>query len=267
MHKLVSQERVAFGCEPIVLVGPPDGCEGLIQLHNPAPEPVKIRRLRLRSHDEALQNCCDPGVLELQLSAVLCAGGSAQERVTLQLPAATPPGTYDATLEGAEGRAQQVHIHVLEERRTELAPASITRSVCRGETFSVPLHVINDGNVAIEIPRFGAVEMHDGERDWMHHFHAVASAHGDEGYALFLDQFIARMGANEPPLGRARVTAGAGPLAAQTGRLIELCVSLPKKLRTHHKYRARLAIADAALELILHVGDKPETESTDGVIT
>jgi hypothetical protein len=262
--RLVTQEHVEFGSEPIALVGDPRHCAGLLVVHNPLDEPVKLRRIHLRSETQALGACADPSVVEIRVSAGLCAGETQQLRVRAQLPPGTPPGCYEARLEGADGKCVPVAIHVLQRRRLRLSPAAITYAPSSGERFTVQLQASNLGNVPLVIPPHAPLELHVADRGWPHHFHAAARAHGADGHQVFLDDFVKRLGDDEPALGRVKVVTGDGSLAAQHGRLLQLEVTMPKKLRSGRKYRGLARLGDAVLRMDLHIAAEDETTSVPG---
>lgn len=264
MIELVTQERVSFAGEEIVLIGDPRRCAGLVRVHNPHDVAVKLKRIRLRTDDRAIANRCDGQIAEIDVSAPLCPGETQLLRVKLRLPAGTPPGRYQAWLEGEGKQARPVTIEVLERRKTRLSPGAITHACRPGDTFSVRVTASNLGNVPVEVPSRAVVELHPGDRGWLHHFHAAARSHGDRGYQSFLDGFVRRLGQAEPPLGRARVRAGQGLLEPQQGRVIEVEISLPKKLRARRSYLARVRLAGASLRMTLHVDAANKTISAVG---
>jgi hypothetical protein len=253
MTRSVTQQRLSFGSQPVVLVGDPRRCMGVLAIHNPNDHPVKLRRIQLRSASGKLSNSCDPEMIEIRLLASLCPCETRQVEVSVPLPPFTPPGCYEASLEGADGASCRVSIHVLERRRLRLSPASLSYTKAPGETFALCVTATNLGNVPVEVPRSAALALHDREHGWHDHFHAAASTHGDQGNGPFLDAFIKRMAAAEPPVGRIRISEGAGVLAPDSSRLLEIAVSLPKKLRAPYNYAAVAYLADAALSLNLLV--------------
>jgi hypothetical protein len=58
---------------------------------------------------------------------------------------------------------------------------------------------------------------------------------------------------DEPPLGRARITSGAGSLAAQDERAVELELRLPAQLRARRRYRAVVRLGGAAVRVTVQV--------------
>jgi hypothetical protein len=241
----VDQKRVAFGEQPTLLVGPPNACQGLLQVHNPADNPVKLKQVSLRTADAKR--------LELRVGAQLEPKQSHELRVSLALPPGTPPGRYQASLEGADGQERPVTIEVLERRHTRCVPPSMSRGVRRGERFTVRATLVNEGNVPVIIPKRAALLLHPLDRGWPQHFHAAAATHGSDGYETFLNDFVDRWGNDEPPPGRARILQGDGLLAAQSGRVIEAELRLPERLRVRRRYQAVLRLADATLTFTLHV--------------
>jgi hypothetical protein len=266
--RLVTQEHVEFGSEPVALVGDPRHCDGLIAVRNPQDVPVKLRRIHLRTeaqeHAHALGKCGDPSVVEIKLSAGLCAGETQLLRVRAELPAGTPPGSYQARLEGGDGKGVPVTIQVLELRRTRLSPPTITYGPSSGGTFTVQLNAVNLGNVPALIPPHAPVELHVADRGWQYHFHGAVKSHGDQGHQAFLDAFVKRLGEDEPAVGRAKVLEGQGPLAPQQGRLLKIEIAMPKKLRTGRKYRGLVRLADVVFVMNLYITAEDETPSVPG---
>ncbi len=254
-----------FGPEPIVFVGEPRRCVGLIRVQNRHAHAVTLNELRLRTEAPiAAGGCSERGRIDVALSATVCAHATQELRVSLRMQPGTPPGSYEAELTPAEGRCVPVSIHVLECRRLRLSPASFSVSHEAGATFNVRFSAQNLGNVALDIPTRAALELHDGELDWTDHFHGAARAHGDEGHNAFLDAFVKKLAHAEPPLGRAKIVKGAGMLAAQESRVIEAELALPKKLHNGRTYQAIVKIADAQLFMTLHVSGERETPNVPG---
>jgi hypothetical protein len=73
-----------------------------------------------------------------------------------------------------------------------------------------------------------------------------------------LNAFTKGMSRDEGPIGRAKLIDGAGPLAPQATRLIEMEVSLPKKLRSDRRYLAIVRLGQAMLSLTLFMSAAPQ---------
>jgi hypothetical protein len=260
----VAQERLSFGRDPLVLVGDPRHCRGIVRVHNPCADPVKLRRLMLRTpgHDR-LSSGCDDGVV-VNVAAALCPGETRLLRVSVQLAPGTPPGDYQAYLDGEGKVSVPVTLSVLEHRRVRLSPGAAEFTCCPGDVLTLRTTASNLGNVAVTLPRRAVVQLHPGDRGLLHHFHAAVGAHAEDGYQQFLNGLVRRMGREEPPLGRARLLSGHGPLPAQDARLLEVEVELPKRLRTRRKYLAIVRLAGARLHLTLHVTAPHATSSVPG---
>jgi hypothetical protein len=257
MANLVTEDNVRLASEPIALIGPPRACKGMVRVHNPRREAVRLKRLMVHTAAEPLASCAPGGAIALRVSAPLCAGETRAVRVRLALPPGTPPGEYQAWLTDEGKQRCSVSIQVLERRRMRLVPNAVGRTASPGETFTVRAVASNCGNVPVVIPARVAVELHAADRGFLSHFHGALRSDGDEGHGHFLDAFVARMARDEPPLARARVTLGAGPLAAQDSRVVELEVKLPKQLRRRRTYQAIVRLGDARLRLTLRLTSSP----------
>jgi hypothetical protein len=251
MIQTVTQDHLSFTSELIELVGPPRKCVGSVRVHNPGETQVKLRRLRLRSAEKLLASCGD--VFELRVSAPLCAGETRLVPVRLALPCGTPPGAYEALLDCADEAPRVVSIRVLERRKLRVTPRVVALAGCAGESVRLRVTVRNLGNVPVLIPARAVLELHVADRVWTHYFHAAVRSQGGRGHARVLDSFTRRMQHDEPPLGRARMLSGAGPLEAQDERPIELELRLPAGLRARRKYRAVVRLGGAAVRAALQV--------------
>jgi len=253
MARAVNQQQVHFGDAPLVLVGEPRQCVGVLSIHNPQQEAVKLRRIRLRTESPALQAACDSDGLELTLFARFGGCETKLVEIRVALPSCTAPGCYTATLEGAEQTEREVRFHVLERRELQFVPSLLGHTAERGQCFKAIVTAVNLGNVPVAIPAHAALELVDTERNWHDHFHSAAASHGDHGTTPFLDQFIKRMGRGEAPVGRVHVSRGAGPLPPGQSRVLELGVSLPVRLRAPRRYRGVARLGPAALSFDLYI--------------
>lgn len=259
MTQTVTQDRLSFASELIELVGPPRKCVGSVRVHNPGQGEVKLRRLRLTSSEKLL--AIRGGTMELRVSAPFCAGETRLVPVRLALPAGTPPGVYEALLECADDTQRTVSIRVLERRKLRVTPRSVALTGCAGESVRLRVTVRNLGNVPVVIPARTVLELHVADRVWTHYFHAAVRSQGARGHARVLDSFTRRMQHDEPPLGRARMISGAGPLAAQDERPIELELRLPAGLRARRRYRAVVRLGGAAVRAALQVSAVASTQT------
>jgi hypothetical protein len=262
MSMLASQEQMRFVSEKIVLVGDPRRCQGVVQVHNPTKDKVRLRRLLLTTRARELMSACnEPGQIEVKVSGPLCAGETQGLRAIAKLPLGTPPGVYEACIESPDGAARPVSIHVLERRAVKLSPPGSAYTVQAGTTFCARFSATNLGNVAVRIPARVLVELHTADYGWSHYFHRAARARGEEGHAAFLDAFVRGLSRQEPPTGRAKVVQGAGELAPQETRLLELSIALPKSLRNRRNYQGIVRIGTARHRMRLHVSE-PEVVIT-----
>lgn len=238
---------------PVIFIGDPRTCVGFVEVHNPNKTPVRLRRVYLRGAAPLALACESDGAIEARVSRTLCPGATETLRLALRLAAGTPPGSYQAELSLGGCAPRAVTVQVLERRRARISPAAISCAYEPGSTHTLRVHVQNLGNVATVIPVRAALELHEGDRGWPNHFHSAARAAGELGHVAFLDAFTKRLSKAEPPVGRAKVRSGAGPLDAQQSRLVELEIRMPKKLRAGRRYRGVVRLAGALLHLLLDV--------------
>lgn len=290
----IDSKAIEFGSAPILLVGAPPLCSGRIVVRNPLEENVRIKGLTLSTSADALEAAsrlseahflraaafdgrvaqsrvtspvtAEPErraekALYLRVSTRLLAGEAREVRVDLPLPMNTAPGSYEAKLEGSAGGVLPVVVQVLEKRALRIQPAAITREVHAGEVLTLRVNVTNLGNVPVEIPKGTPLHFHRLDRSWNAHFHAAAKEKGSEGYVAFLDDFVARMGDAEPPLGRAKIREGAGTLEPLEGRWLELELHVPKPLPAGREYQALIRLANASFRLQMRSEPEPERDA------
>ncbi|MGB0680752.1 MAG: hypothetical protein ACPGUV_13955, partial [Polyangiales bacterium] len=183
-----------------------------------------------------------PWSIDLRLAGKLGPGELLPMRAELSLPRATPPGTYSATLTGADQVERPIQIQVLAKHFTRVHPRALRLRAQPGATLSLQLSVHNQGNVRADIAAATPVLWHVADRGWTYHFHSAAKQSGSEGHTTFLDDFVQRLGQEEPPIGRARVTGGAGSLDPEALRLIDVEVAVPSDLPTGRHYLAMLPL-------------------------
>jgi hypothetical protein len=263
MIRRVTQEQLLFGGKPITLIGVPRSCRGVLLVTNPHDGPVKLRRIRLRTSGE-LEKWGDGGAFEVPLVAVLPAGETRPFEITLRLPPGLRPGVYEAHLDAAKDSSVPVAVHVLEDPRMRLSPAIISCAASPGETFTVFTTALNIGNVTAVVPGLVAVQMHPTGRGWPEHLHGAIASEGEHGYEAVLNAFVKRLADDEAPVGLAKVLAGAGPLAPQESRVLEVHGSLSNRLRADFTYDAIVPLAGASLRLTLRTGVAKETDGPEG---
>jgi hypothetical protein len=265
---LVDQKSLEFGQGAILLAGKPPRCTGELVVRNPRDEGVRVERIFVfpppvitlestagsapsSATDPGVDACAEPpeGAIELRLSGRLQPRESRVMRAQLTVAAGTAPGGFEATLEGANGAHNQVIVQVLEDRALRINPSLVTRSVTVGEKTTVQVSALNPGNVAQEIPTGTTVQFHAADQSWLGHFHAAAATSGSKGFEDFSNDFVGRMGKDEPPVGRAKIVSGAGSLAPLAVRLLEIEVQVPAKLRANREYVADMRLGDGRFRM------------------
>lgn len=261
----------SFGQRPCVFVGAPDACFGFVPLRNTGAARGKLKRLPVRFDAQsalptqaiARRRLPPDGAAHTQalLFAKLGAGEERDVRAQLLLDPATPPGTYQATLDTLKGQTLPASVRVYERRMLVVAPAQIELSVRPGASISLDVVAKNLGNVAVPIVERPILQFLL-ERGAGHYLHAAAKEHGKEGYEPVLDDFFARLSAAEPTPARATITSGAGSLLPQESRALTLQLQVPSGVGKGRSQRVSVALGDASLRLILHV-ERGEPHATE----
>lgn len=247
------RQGVRFKSESVTLVGTPRRCAGVLALENV--QGVEFRPSRLELRSATLETWAPAGrAPQLQVKGALKPSGTQQLPVKVKLPPLTPPGIYEAEVVGAEGSTCVVKMLVLEERRARIVPNVLRLAVKRETAVRVSAHVVNQGNVYMTIPNYAALELHSGDGGWPQHVHAAARSAADKGFMAVADAFFKRLAESDPGPARVHVRCGAGELAAGDGRLLELEIEMPKRLKARRAYVGLLQLADARLHLTFQLG-------------
>jgi hypothetical protein len=259
--ELVEQEALTLAPTPILLAGIPPLCTGPLLVHNPRPTQVRIKTLRIRSKElprfavgataSMAPPASDDELLHLRFVGRLKPSERKELQAQLAVPLGTAPGSYTAQVTMGDGVERAVAVVVLEHRATRLHPNGFAHSVEAGQKLRFHVCATNVGNVPSTISLGVPVLYHAADRDWMDHFHAAAKAAANDGFSAFSDAFVARMGGDEPPVGRAKVLDGAGALAPQESRLLHVEVSVPDSLPPGREYLAALQLGDGGLDFTL----------------
>jgi hypothetical protein len=292
-----AREPIVMGEQSILIAGAPPRCVGYVALQNPTATAQRVKGMILRSDAEALfvSGCPEPGPLLLSSEGAheratvaqlekLCAPADrglrelplraygrlppracADVNVELSLHPATAPGIYSAAIEYPRGSVTPATVQVFENRQTRLHPATIPLTVELGEKLSVEVSAKNLGNVETTIARGVVVSLRAADESWHQHLHRAAAGSGEQGHGPVLDEFVKRMGENELRPTRAKVTAGAGPLAPMASRLLRVELTVPASLAKGRSYFAVLRLGDGQLTFALRTLAASDT-TNDGEV-
>lgn len=177
----------------------------------------------------------------------------------LRLDPATPPGTYTALLESADGKQQEVTLSVEAHPRLRVVPSALRLTGSPGAEVSTRLLVENRGNTDIDIGNSLVTGVFDDDGIET----AMASTYRMETDDLnkLVGNVFSRLREAHGGLLRLRVTEGGDvPLKPNERRVIGLATTLNSKLARGHRYHGVLDIGDHGIAVSIEVdGTKAET--------
>lgn len=155
------------------------------------------------------------------------------QQLKLRLRPDTPPGDYLATLHAGE-RSWSALVRVLPHPRVQMVPAELSFSGAPGARATCLAVLLNEGNVAIELPKVVPVGIFDD--DGVESAFAATYARGAETFDDFFGTFHGRLREAHGGLLKLRLVRGAGKLAPCSSVALEVTAELPEALTRGHRY-------------------------------
>ena len=236
--------------EPIVFYGPPGRLRGTLRLHNGSSEKVKLSAAALD-----LPNLRGPARLpigHLPLLGRVYPNQQAQVPVVLNLDPATPPGTYEGTVEVGANR-QRVRVHVTEEVGLRVQPTSVSIFSEGDLAFPRGFVVENTGNVPLRlgseciVPLVDTAELLVGIRRGLRG--ACDAAEAEDVIKSILCAW------SEQQVGPLSVKREDITLQPGETRPLTITFTLPQDLQRFRRYVADLPLYTASLHLEVVTGD------------
>ncbi|WP_171180597.1 hypothetical protein [Ruegeria sp. HKCCD8929] len=160
-----AKKEAATGLEvaaPLVLVGEPGFVQGRLCLRNPGADKKTLRDLRLterRAKPKKGQPADPEPALAIDLPRVTVRPNASKEvALNLALNRNAAPGTYALDL-ALEGKTHPVELVVTEVVDLEIQPSEIFLEGKPGAKFEKLLFFQNHGNVPVNVPAVGAVQL------------------------------------------------------------------------------------------------------------
>ncbi len=180
------QEKMHMEEDEIVLNGPPHRLTGQVNIGNKQDETLFINELPLITGD-GLKGLTAGKPSSIKFITALLPGEERNHRINHQLPANTPPGTYEHIME-AGGKKRKVKFIVQQSMMIDLTPLSLYfEGVAPGKSYSAELSLTNNGNMAFAIPDIKHVTTLD--EDYLCRATATAMREkGGEGYMAMMDE-------------------------------------------------------------------------------
>lgn len=193
---------------------------------------------------EALQACTDGRHPVLRR-------GRDPGRTRLRLPAHTPPGHYEGSVEFADGQRQPFELTIEPRPRIRVSPSTLNLSGAAGAHAKAQLLLENRGNVPIEIDETLVTGVFDN--DGIETALAAAYRLDSDDITQIVGTVFSRLRDAHGGLLKLRVAEGAGSLAVGERRLLTIETLLSSKLHAGHGYHGVLQLGGHAIAVRLSV--------------
>ncbi|HSD05952.1 hypothetical protein [Flavobacterium sp.] len=158
------QDKININDQQIILNGPPQDLQGLIQFNNIHPESLKIRSLAIFNKDNKDKNnkrISDLGNDSIKLSCRLNPGEQKTVNISHQLPSTTPPGIYEKYAV-INGQQRAIKIVVQPTIEIDITPSNFTfLNSTPGTQHTATATLTNLGNLPFQIPALKHASMLD----------------------------------------------------------------------------------------------------------
>lgn len=173
------------------------------------------------------------GFLALRRSPLRARTRRGAPAMKLRLRPDTPPGDHEAVLHAGD-RSWPVRVHVLPRLSVKMTPAGLSFTAAPGGRATCTAAVVNEGNVAVELPKVAGVGIFDDDGIES----AFAATYAQEADSLddFFETFHKRLREAHGGLMKLSLTRGAGSLEPGASAIIEITAQLPEKLTRGHRY-------------------------------
>jgi|307.fasta_scaffold224494_2 hypothetical protein len=229
---------------PILLVGPPRGVAGEITLVNPGETTLVLRDFGVADRSGRLVHL--PARQRLTMPAVLRPGQQQQLRIEIALVATTHPGEYHVAIE-ITGQERDAVLHVTEDVALRVEPATlfVTNEPERPQMKRIA--VSNEGNVAATLGDIRDVALRDDLEP------AIDVRLALQALASQPHLVVDALRRDGPTMGRLSLGIAGGPATIAPGetRTIEVAVTLPEPPPPNGRYRARVPLLNATLNIIV----------------
>jgi hypothetical protein len=183
-------------------------------------------------------------------------------RTRLRLPAHTPPGHYEGSVEFADGKRQPFELTIEPRPRIRVSPSTLSLSGAAGGKVQAQLLLENRGNVPIEIDETLVTGVFDD--DGIETALAAAYRLDSTDIAEIVGAVFGRLRDAHGGLLKLRVSEGAGALAVGERRLLTIETLLSSKLHAGHGYHGVLKLGGHAIAVRLRVAPPPNTGKPGG---
>jgi hypothetical protein len=251
----------------ITFSGTPDNLTGVVPLANVSPGKVRLKRLQLESPQ--LREVSGISLQEVPVRQRLQPGQQVNAAVSLTLDRRTPPGTYEGELV-LGGQRRRVVFHVAEMVEIDVVPKRLVVENVPGGKVEKTLYVTNIGNKPIQVDNVGSIGLEEDYivcRTIRRAVHQLEEAKADTPPDInaTVAALVDALEVSFSESGVLAIRTKNRPVVIAPGETtgIELEISIPESLRRTHRYRGRINLFNASVELLLqpvNVNAGPEAD-------
>jgi len=230
----IFHEKLQIGEEEIVLNGPPNKLTGQIFLRNNDSETLFIKELALSvSNNKKGLAINEPATIQFITS--LFPGEERRHSIRHKLPADTPPGIYENTIEVA-GKKKKIKMIVQQNMDIALSPQELFfHEVAPGKGHSAILSLTNNGNVPFTIPEIKHTTTLDA--DYLCRATSLAMREkGGEGFMIMMDALTKNVYKDMADWANISINESGKTLAPGESAQIELTITLPQNVDSKKDY-------------------------------
>lgn len=177
--------------------------------------------------------------------------------LSFRLPKSTPPGSYKGNIELGERR---IPIVVDVESRSSLRfiHPKFTYRGLPGARVSTQLTLLNRGNVSVTLPGKDTFCVFEDDGVARAFYRGLAAENSDS--ARRIDRILDELAEAHGGLVRVTINKGAGRLAPEELRELEVDLHFPRRLIGGKTYRGTWSVSGADLEVVIEVLRRPEAK-------
>ncbi|MEO7962112.1 MAG: hypothetical protein ABIR19_11225 [Ginsengibacter sp.] len=218
-------EKVNTGNEEIILNGPPSALKGHMFLRNGSEDMLSIKTLSLL-HDPNQENISKSSAT-LRIGSRLRPGEEKLETISHELPAQTPPGTYESLLL-IGGEERKIKMIVQPHMEVNIYPISFSFIGSQpGQQHTAEVTITNMGNLPFQVPDVKHVATLDMDLICRAFGFALRSK-GAEGYGPTLDEISRNVNRYLPDWAAANVAEYGQTLQPGETRIVHLTITMPE---------------------------------------
>jgi len=237
-------EKLNIEADEIILNGPPSSLTGHVFISNNESETLFIRDLPLSSPKEGrtLPNMA----AAFKLTTSLKAGEGKMQRLSHRVPAHTPPGTYESTIQ-VGGTEKKVKMIVQPNIQVDINPLSIHfAGVIPGESYYTQLSFTNSGNMPFKIPDIKHVTTLD--EDYLCRAMSLAMREkGGEGFNATMDELTRNIHKDMADWAMVNIEEKGRILEPGESIQLHLTLTLPKNVDPKRDYSGTMRLWDQTL--------------------